>query len=159
MNSRGAHRTFAAPGPAVAVLVLLLAAPAAHAQSAVSTVARSVSGVIVSPDAETLLCSGEATVTTTAIADPAQPGVLVSVDARGLACVGSVSKARYVNTGEATLTRLLVPSDVIRTTIAVYKDVPGGFLDARTGVLVLRLDYDTVTGALATATAGLESSP
>ncbi|MFL5417503.1 MAG: hypothetical protein ACJ78Y_15985 [Myxococcales bacterium] len=159
MNPHGAHRTFAVLGPAAAGLILLLAPPATRAQSAVSTVARSLSGVIVSPGAETLLCSGEATVTTTAVADPAQPGMLVAVDARGLACVGTVSKATYVNTGEATLTRLLVPGDVIRTTIAVYPDVPGGFLQARTGVLVLNLAFDTVTGALAGATAGLESAP
>jgi hypothetical protein len=157
MNPRSAFR--AALGPALASIAVVLAAPGVHAQSAVSTVARSVSGVIVSPGAETLLCSGEATVTTTAVADPAQPGMIVAVDARGLTCVGTVSGARYVNTGEATLSRLLVPSDVIRTTMAVYKDVPGGYLQARTGVLVLNLAYDTVSGALSDATAGLDSSP
>jgi hypothetical protein len=156
MSSRPVSRTVLVP--AAAGLFLLLAPPA-RAQSAVSSVAPSVSGVIAVPGGEAVICTGQASVTATAVADPAQPGVLVSVDVRGLSCVGAASGARYVNTGQATLTRVLVPSDVVRTTFAVYKDVPGGFLDAHTGLLVVRLAFDATTGAVTSAAAELGSGP
>lgn len=143
----------------VVVLVLgglLVAAPAAHAQ-AVSTASPSVSGTVAAAGAEAVVCKGQASVTTTAVIDPAMPppGVLVTIDVSGLSCVGASSGARYTNSGVARLTRLLVANDVIGTTFAVYKDAPGGFLAARTALLNLSLSFNTTTGALTSASATL----
>jgi hypothetical protein len=86
--------------------------------------------------------------TTAAVSDPTMPpGVVVSIDARGLTCIGQVSGIKYVNSGQANLTRLLVANDVIKTTFAFYAP-GGGYLNARTAQLTLNLSYDTKTGAL-----------
>jgi len=140
---------------------LLLAAPPAYAQSAVTSATPTASGTVgstppltdrpgvpVDPAAsESVACSGPVKLTTAAVSDPTMPpGVVVSIDARGLTCIGQVTGTKYVNSGQANLTRLLVANDVIKTTFAFY--APGGFLHARTAQLTLNLSYDTKTGAL-----------
>ncbi|MFL5302450.1 MAG: hypothetical protein ACJ79R_19145 [Anaeromyxobacteraceae bacterium] len=142
---------------------LVLAASSADAQSAVSSRASGVDGTLsagaavqVDPAAENVHCSGDLTINTKAVSDPSlPPGVVVSIDAGGLVCVGQGTRGRYVSDGQATLTRLLVASDVIKTTLAFHKNTPNGFLTARTALLTLSLTYDTTTGALTGATANL----
>jgi hypothetical protein len=148
---------------AVAAGALALAAPAAHGQSASSTRASGVAGTLaagaavnVDPAAEDVQCSGDLRIDTKAVSDPTLPaGVVVSIDASALVCVGQGTRGRYVTDSVATLTRLLVPSDVVTTTLAFHKSTPNGFLTARTALLTLSLTYDTATGALTGATASL----
>lgn len=140
---------------------LLLAAPPVYAQSVVSTFTPDVSGAVaptapLAPGAETVMCSGKAKVATT----PATAAnVVVSIDVTGLECVGATTGARYVNTGYANLTRSLVASEVIETTFAVYRDVPGGVHRSRTALLTLNLTYDTTTGALTSAAGRIGNLP
>jgi hypothetical protein len=96
--------------------------------------------------------------TTAAVSDPTMPpGVVVSIDATGLSCIGQITGIRYVNTGQANLTRPLVANDVIKTTFAFHQNVPDGFLHARTAQLTLNLSYDTTTGALLSSSATVGS--
>lgn len=147
----------------LALSALVLAVPSARAQSAVSMRVVTVAGSLSPSDAavpgaaaEALVCSGGVTITTRAVTDTSlPPGVVVSVDAAGLACTGQSSRGRYVTTGQANLTRLLAASDVIQTTLAVYRDVPGGIHTTRAALLTLDLSYDTATGALTAAAARL----
>jgi hypothetical protein len=148
---------------ALAAGALVLAAPSAYGQSAHSARASGVTGTLtagagvkVDPSSENVQCSGDLTIATKAVSDPAlPPGVVVSIDASALVCVGQGTRGRYVTDGHATLTRLLVPSDVITTTLAFHRATPNGFLTARTALLTLNLTYDTTTGALTGATASL----
>jgi len=77
------------------------------------------------------------------------------VDTRGLSCVGQSTKTTYLNSGQANLTRLLVASDVVQMTFAMYPNTAGGYLKARTGMATLNLSYDTTTGALTAASASI----
>jgi hypothetical protein len=144
-------------------LALVLAAPSAYGQSAVSRRASGVDGTLsagaavqVDPASENVHCSGDLTINTKAVSDPSlPPGVVVSIDAGGLVCVGQGTRGRYVSDSQATLTRLLVANDVIKTTLAFHKNTPNGFLSARTALLTVNLTYDTTTGALMGASASL----
>jgi hypothetical protein len=148
---------------ALAAGALALAAPSADAQSASSSRAPSVTGTLsagaavsVDPAAENLRCSGDLTIDTKAVADPTlPPGVVVSIDASALVCLGQATRGRYVTDGQPTLTRLLVPSDVITTTLAFHQDTLDELLTSRSALLTLNLTYDTATGALTGATASL----
>jgi hypothetical protein len=147
----------AALGCALAVLVL--AAPAARAQTAVSAVTPSVRGIVTAAGAESVVCAGQVNVTAKAVTPTnlsvTPTNVVVGVDARGLTCTGLATGATYANTGVANLTRVLVAQDVIQTTFAVYPNVPGGFRRARTALLTLNLTYDVVTGAISAGAAGV----
>jgi hypothetical protein len=148
---------------ALAAGALALAAPSADAQSARSTRASSVTGALSAgaavgsdPAAENVQCSGDLTIDTKAVADPTlPPGVVVSIDASALVCVGQATRGRYVTDGQPTLTRLLVPSDVVTTTLAFHRNSADELLPSRTALLTLKLTFDTATGALTGATATL----
>ena len=142
--------------------VLILAAAPAYAQSANSSRATGVTGSFsgpeasVDPAAENVNCNGDVQLTTRAVNDANRPpGVVVTIDATGLACAGQATRGRYVTDTQETLTRLLVATDVIQTTLAFHRDTPNGFLTARTALLTLNLTYDTTTGALTGATGTL----
>jgi hypothetical protein len=131
---------------------LLLEPAVAAGQVAASSVKVNVAGAVTAAGAEPVVCSGQASVTTTAVTDPSlKPFSVVSVDVTGLACTGQLTRARYVNTGQADLTRPLAATDVVETTFAVHPDAPDGHLRARTALLRLTLVYHPVTGALLSA--------
>jgi hypothetical protein len=162
--SRNRRSRVAFPLGSILAGLLLLPAGAA-AQSAASSFTVSVADGLVGPAAgamaaggrESIACSGPVKVEANAMPDPALgPTVTVSVDARGLVCTGQTTRAAYVNTAQANLTRLLAPTDVVETTFALHRNVPGGFMRARTARLTLNLSYDA-TGALTGATASVAS--
>jgi hypothetical protein len=139
---------------------LFLASGPASAQTATSSFSVSSSGTIGTPPGalvtaggpENINCKGTVKLVTTAVTDPSlPPGVVVGVDARGLSCVGATSNTAYLNTGFANLTRLLVASDVVKMTFALYPNTAGGFMKARTGMVTANLTYNTTTGALTSA--------
>jgi len=148
---------------ALAAGALALAAGPADAQSASSTRASRVTGTLsagaavgVDSAEENVQCSGDLSIDAKAVADPTlPPGVVVSIDASALVCVGQGTRGRYVTDGQPTLTRLLVPSDVITTTLAFHRDTPDELPASRTALLTVKLTYDTATGALTGATASL----
>jgi hypothetical protein len=149
MNRSRSLRRSSSPAALAVLGGLLLAAPAARAQSALTTLSPSVRGVVSAGGGESVACAGPVSVTTRQVTPT---GVVVAVDARGLTCTGLTTGASYSNTGVANLTRSLAAQDVVRTTFAVYRDVPGGFRSARTALLTLTLTYDLVTGAATGAT-------
>jgi hypothetical protein len=105
---------------------------------------------------ELINCTGPVKIATAAVTDPVlPPGVVVTVDVRGLSCVGQTTGATYINSGFANLTRLLLASDVVKTTFAVYPSTAGGYMNARTAMVTLNLTYDTTTGALTSASASI----
>ncbi len=143
---------------------LFAAAGPASAQTATSSFSVTTSGTIGTSTntltaagagtPENINCTGTVKIATTAVTDPSlPPGIVVSVDARGLSCVGATSKTAYLNTGYSNLTRLLVASDVVNMTFALYPNTAGGYLKARTGMATVNLTYDTTTGALTSASA------
>jgi hypothetical protein len=172
MKMRRPLSTIAVASLAGGALGLCLAAAPAYAQAtsptpqATSTFTLQTSGTVSWPTGaaapsstmipEKVDCSGAVKVITTAVMRRTlPPGVVVSIDTRELSCVGQTTKAAYVNTGQANLTRLLVPNDLIETTFAFHPNVPGGYLDARTALLTLNLSFDTTTGALKSAVASI----
>jgi hypothetical protein len=152
---------------------LLLAATPAHAQATASSTytvavtgtlgAPSPGGTAASPGAlpvaqEAVTCTGPLKLSAVTVRDSIMPpSVVFSFDSRGLSCVGQTSKIAYLNSGQANLTRPLVPTDVIETTFAFYQNVPGGYLKARTAVATLNVSYNTTTGALASATGSIKT--
>src|SRR6266852_2910370 len=146
------------------LLGLFLGSGPASAQTATSTFSVNSSGTIGTPPGvlaaagvgapENINCTGPVKIATTAVTDPSlPPGVVVRVDARGLTCVGATSKTAYLNTGFANITRLLVASDVVKMTFALYPNTAGGYMKARTGMVTVNLSYNTTTGALTGASA------
>jgi len=151
---------------------LLLTATAAHAQAtASSSYTVAVSGTLGTPTKtgaaapgagatapEAVSCTGPLKLSAVTVRDPIMPpSVVFSFDSRGLSCVGQTSKIAYLNSGQANLTRPLVPTDVIETTFAFYQNVPGGYLKARTAVATLNVSYNTTTGALTGATGSISA--
>jgi len=146
---------------------LFLVAGPAFAQSASSTFSVKVSGTL-SPTAsstptttspgESITCTGTVKVMSTAVSDPTlPPQVVVSVDTTAVTCTGQTSKTVYLNSGQGNLTRPLVANDKIDMTFAVYPNVAGGYMKARTGLATVNLSFDTTTGALTGASAALTS--
>jgi hypothetical protein len=135
---------------------LLLAAPAASAQTTVSTFTLQVSGTASSVKTglpETVKFAGPVLITATVVTDPTlPPGVVVSIDGRGVIGTGAKTGATYKNEAEANLTRPFGPTDAIETTFAFFQDVPGSYINSKTGVLTLNLTYDTTTMALTNVT-------
>jgi hypothetical protein len=140
---------------------LLLAAGPAFAQTATSSFILTVSGTVGTAlpslnGPELINCTGPVKIATAAVTDPVlPPGVVVTVDVRGLSCVGQTTGATYINTGLTNLTRLLLPTDVVKTTFAIYPNTAGGYMNARTAMVTLDLAYDTITGALTSASAAI----
>lgn len=131
---------------------LLLAAPAARAQTVSTTITPTVRGLVTAANAESVACAGTVNVTATLV-NPAE--VVVDVNTGGVSCIGVTTKAAYTNTGYARLTRPLVSQDVIQTTLAVYQDTSAGRLAARTALLTLNLTYNVTTGAVSGGTGGI----
>jgi len=162
------NATFVRVQAALSLLLggLILASGPASAQTATSSFSVSSSGTIGTPPGplvaatagapENINCTGTVKIVTTAVTDPSlPPGVVVRVDARGLSCVGATSKAAYLNTGFANLTRLLAANDVVKMTFALYPNTAGGFMKARTGMVTANLTYNTTTGALTSASVSI----
>lgn len=130
-------------------LGLSLAVPAAWAQAtSFSSFTFTLAGTVAG-GSEAVTCSGPVKVTAMVVKDPSMPpNSIVSLDTRSLACTGATTGARYLNSGQATLTRLLGPSDQVQTSISLYPNTPDGFMHARTGLATLNLSYDVAAGAL-----------
>jgi hypothetical protein len=150
MNTRKVSPIAVILGPIAGVL--LLAAPAARAQTVSSTITPAVRGLVTATGAESVACAGTVTVTTRPVT-PVQ--VVVDVDVSGVSCIGTTTRAAYANSGYARLTRPLVSQDVIQATLAVYQDTPAGRLAARTALLTLNLTYNVTTGAVSGGTGGI----
>jgi hypothetical protein len=139
------------------VAVLLLAVPAARADStAFSTFTAPVSGTLLGGN-EKVSCKGPVRLSVMAQKDPSTPfaNAIVTVDTTALACVGLSSRLPYGNTGHAILTRILTAKDRLEASIAVFPTHETGHLEARSAVVTLQLAYDTVSAALVSATATL----
>jgi hypothetical protein len=152
------------------LLALLVASPAAIAQTTVSSFTIQVSGTASSVKTglpETVKFSGAVVVTATVVTDPSTssttdttsvlpPSVVVSVDGRGVTGVGQKTGAVYNNECEATLTRVFGATDSIQLTFAFFpapsstspEGSLGSYLSSKTGLLTLALTYDTTTMAL-----------
>jgi hypothetical protein len=157
-----------------ALLALLVASPAAIAQTTVSTFTIPVSGTASSVKTglpETVKFSGSVVITTTVVTDPSTstptattsvlpPSVVVSVDGRGVSGVGQKTGTVYNNECEASLTRPFGATDSIQLTFAFFpapsSTAPAGsvgdYLSSKTGLLTLALTYDTTTMALTNVT-------
>jgi hypothetical protein len=140
--------------------VLLFAAAPAHGQAvSTSSFTIQVSGTasaVKTGLSETVQFAGPLIVTATVVNDPTLgPTVAIWVDGRGVTGSGNKTKTAYANTCVANLTRPFGPTDVIQTTFAFYQDVPGGFMNAKTGLLTLNLTYNTTTQSLTNVTASV----
>ena len=139
-------------------VALLLAVPAARAQEAESTFKTRVSGKLVGAP-EDIKCSGPVKLSVMVQNDPGkQANAIVTVDTQDLKCRGVRTRTPYVNSGHSILTRLLSPTDVTETSIAVYPDTSDGHLNARSALLSLKLSYDVATGALRDASVALSNT-
>ncbi|HEY6912885.1 MAG TPA: hypothetical protein VI356_26120 [Myxococcales bacterium] len=130
-------------------LSLSLAVSAAWAQAtSFSSFTFTLAGTVAG-GSEALNCSGPVKVTAMIVKDPSMPpNSIVSLDTRLLSCKGATSGTTYLNSGQATLTRLLGPTDQVQAAISLYPNTPGGFMQARTGLATLNLSYNVTAGAL-----------
>ena len=106
---------------------------------------------------ESVFLVGVARITSTPAADlnPGRPRVVLSIDLLAVSGQGLSTGTTYVSTGEANLTRLLVPSDLVEVTFALVPNGPGGILSARTALASLTLSFDLTSGALTAASGTL----
>jgi hypothetical protein len=130
-------------------LGLSLAVPAAWAQAtSFSSFVFTLSGTLPG-GSEAVTCAGPVKITAMVVKDPSMlPNSIVSLDTRSLTCTGAKTGARYLNSGQATLTRLLGPTDQVQTAISLYPNTPTGFMQARTGLATFNLSYNVTTGSL-----------
>ncbi|MFL5311032.1 MAG: hypothetical protein ACJ79H_11325 [Myxococcales bacterium] len=140
---------------------LLFAAPAAWAQTTVSTFTIQVSGTAPAVKTglpETVAFSGPVVITSTVVTDPTlPPGAVVQIDGRGVIGTGNKTGTTYKNELEANLTRPFAATDTVNTTFAFFKDAVGSYLASKTGLLTLNLTYDTTTMALTNVTGTIGS--
>lgn len=130
-------------------LSLSLAVTAAWAQAtSFSSFTFTLSGTVAgAPEAVT--CAGPVKVTAMIVKDPSMaPNSIVSLDTRLLSCKGATTGAVYKNSGQATLTRLLGPTDQVQAGISLYPNTPDGFMHARAGLATLNLSYNVTLGSL-----------
>jgi hypothetical protein len=137
-------------------LGLSLAVTAAWAQAtSFSSFTFTLSGTVAG-GSEAVTCAGPVKVSAMVVKDPSMPpNAIVSLDTSGLACTGATTGARYLNSGEATLTRILGPVDQVQAAISLYPNTPDGFMHARTGLATLNLRYNVAAGALVAASGTL----
>lgn len=116
-------------------------------------------------EAKTVAFSGNVAINASVVTDPALPtGVSLFVDCKGLRGTDG-RRTAYITSCEANVTRLFRLKDTITLTFAYYEDKPGGFLNAKTGVMTLNLTYDEASkrlsgasGAVTTAEATVEAT-
>jgi hypothetical protein len=104
---------------------------------------------------ESVALSGQTLIRSTFVADPtfgAPPGVVLSVNLVGVTGVGISTGARYLATGENSLTRLFRPADKIEVTFPFFPVGPKGTASARSALATFNLTFDTISGALTGAT-------
>ena len=130
-------------------LGLTLAVSAAWAQAtSFSSFTFTLSGTVAG-GSEAVTCAGPVKVTAMVVKDPSMPpNSIVSLDTTSLTCTGATTGARYLNSGQATLTRLLGPTDRVEAAISLYPNTPDGFMHAKTGLATLNLRYNVAAGAL-----------
>jgi hypothetical protein len=139
-------------------VALLLAAPSARAQEADSTFTTHVSGTLVGAP-ENVKCSGPVKLSVMVQTDPGrETNAIVTVDTQDLKCRGVRTRTPYVNSGHSILTRLLSPTDVTETSIAVYPDTEDGHVHALSALLSLKLSYNVANGALRHASVSLSNT-
>lgn len=108
--------------------------------------------------AEPVAFSGPLVVTATVSTDPALgPGAVISINGRGIRGIGAKTGTIYLNECEATLTRRFGAKDVIKTTFAFFENAPGSYLRSKTGLLTVKLTYNTKTMALTRVTANVSN--
>lgn len=97
---------------------------------------------------ESVALEGLAHVTMSVVRDPdfgGRPAVLLSIDLSNVFGVGLATGDSYVTSGEMSLIRPLVASDVIEVTFPILPDRPDGALSARPAVAFFTLDFDPRT--------------
>jgi hypothetical protein len=83
----------------------------------------------------------------------ARAHVVVTIDLRQLSGRGLSTGTTYVSPGQANLTRVFGPSDLIEVTFPFFPSGGPPGSPVRTGVLTFALAYDVTTGALTAAVA------
>jgi hypothetical protein len=144
--------------PALSLLLgigLLVGNVSTFAVPLVSTIRIPIAGTVTAPT-ESVSLSGTAEITSTLVLDPllgAPPREIVSIKLVNVSGIGLLTGARYVATGQNTLLRLLVTSDVLEITFPYFSDTAGGASRARSLLASFTLNYNLFTGALTTGTA------
>ena len=149
-----------AGAPATAQEAVMLSAPAAT--SSLTTL--SVSGVsikgVVSGQPESVSFSGQAQISSRLVQDPdfGNPVLLLTVNLGSVSGVGQSTKAKYVIASQELVQRHLAPSHRVEITFPFMKSGSTDASSARTGVASFAFDFDTITGAVTSAT-GKVASP
>jgi hypothetical protein len=152
-----AHRPSSTPIVLFLLAGILAGVPSSGiAAGTPTTLVIPVSGTVVELP-ENVSLSGVARITSTPVTQriPGRPRVVLSIDLRDVSGQGLSTGTTYVSTGEANLTRLLVPSDLVEVTFALVPNGPGGILSARKALASLTLTFDLMSGALTAASGKL----
>jgi hypothetical protein len=150
------HRRSSIPAILSLFAGILAGIPSSGIAATPTTLTIQVAGTV-ADGPENVRLVGLARITSTPLVQrtPGRPRVAVSIDLLAVSGQGVSTGTRYVSTGEANLTRLLVPSDLVELTFALVPSGPGGVLSARTALASFTLDYDLTSGALTAASGTL----
>lgn len=151
-----AHRPSSTPVVLSLLAGILAGVPSSGIAATPTTLIIPVAGTVVDGP-EDVYVAGVARITSTLLAQriPGRPRVLLSIDLLAVSGQGLSTGKTYVSTGEANLTRLLVPSDLVEVTFALVPSGSGGILSARTALASFTLNFDLTSGALTTASGTL----
>jgi len=151
-----AHRRSSTPVVLSILAGILAGVPSSGVAGTPTTLVIPVAGTL-NEAPENISLSGVARITSTPLSQstPGRPRVVLSIDLRDVSGQGLSTGTTYVSTGEANLTRLLVPSDLVEVTFALVPSGPGGILSARTALASLTLTFDLTSGTLTAASGTL----
>jgi hypothetical protein len=150
-------------GPAVPSLLVAVAGAVVLAGAAVAALVPTSKTVPIAGTVfglpESVYFSGSAQISTRPVEGRipgASPHVVVSIDLGGVSGVGLSTKATYLASGQANLTRWLVASDLVQVTFP-FSGASGRDSAVRTALATFNLSFDVATGALTGATASISA--
>jgi hypothetical protein len=108
---------------------------------------------------ESVVFSGTASINSRLAPDPdfGKHKVVLIVDLRNVSGVGATTLTKYVISGPDIMHRRLGATDLVNITFPFAPEGTTGTEDARPGLASFALSFDTNTGAVTAATAGLGS--
>ncbi len=151
-----AHRPSSTPFVLSLLAGILAGVPSSGLAGTPTTLVIPISGTVIELP-ENVSLSGVARITSTPVTQRTtdRPRVVLSIDLRDVSGQGLSTGTTYVSTGEADLTRLLVPSDLVEVTFALVPSGQGGMLSARRALASFTLTFDLTSGALTAASGTL----
>jgi hypothetical protein len=135
------------------------AGPSAHAAVAWNSATVPITGTVTGRP-ESVAFSGRVQIQSRLAIDPdaaSRSKVLLQIDLGGVSGVGASTATPYAVAAREVVFRKLATSDVVRITFPFHPANSRAVTSSRTGVASFALTFDTATGAITSARAGIAS--